>query len=596
MMEALALLYSRQRAIPLDGGRNPMTTLKPTRVILGAMRLGATLTGAAALSLACAQPAPAPTLAPTPTLPPTPAATSTPTPTPTATLTPTPTSTPTVTPTPTPTPTPAPTATRTPTPIPTSTPTPTPLPKEYAYMLIDDTWLDLSDALETYSHATLRVNRLVRDGITRGIFTFGGKDIGLECSFDGGPPGSDAYRECLDKEKAACGANYVEEALPGRPGCMGDDYGHSSYGTEIVYLSEMLAAMEEKNSALSFEKLSWVRDGITSDELRVLHNLHAFTSGVRLPEWELAMPFLSHIDALDIIVLQILRGFAPGAQIVSHPAISDGITDENRNVVASLHHLPNPHLPNRSHWIDTILDAAPEEQVIELPLAGNVVLSVIRPGVVASEGAQSQAMEFLAHAVRTHEQFMGVAFPQRHAIMLVADVRKHGGHGGSDAIMSSSQVHQGIIAHEAAHTYWNYGPQWIGEGGANFLGAISRRDYYDEPLPDEARSCAFADSLVELEAVERELEWQAIYESGCNYTLGYSIFSELYRSLGEADFRRGFRNLYLALRDEAYDSVCAGEYRSGCYLREAFADGATPEQAAIIDEIVARRYYGRAPG
>ena len=114
------------------------------------------------------------------------------------------------------------------------------------------------------------------------------------------------------------------------------------------------------------------------------------------------------------------------------------------------------------------------------------------------------------------------------------------------------------------------------------------------PLPDEEPLCALADSLAELEAVERDLEWQAVLESGCNYTLGYGIFSELHRSLGEADFRRGFGNLYLALRDETHESVCEGEHRSGCYLREAFADGATPEQLAVIDEIVARRYYGRA--
>ena len=93
--------------------------------------------------------------------------------------------------------------------------------------------------------------------------------------------------------------------------------------------------------------------------------------------------------------------------------------------------------------------------------------------------------------------------------------------------------------------------------------------------------------------MERKITEKAVYESGCNYALGYGMFSELHQSLDEAAFRRGFRNLYLALRDETHESVCEGEHRSGCYLREAFADGATPEQLAVIDEIVARRYYGR---
>ena len=101
--------------------------------------------------------------------------------------------------------------------------------------------------------------------------------------------------------------------------------------------------------------------------------------------------------------------------------------------------------------------------------------------------------------------------------------------------------------------------------------------------------CDFADNIAEAEKLERSLE----AASSCNRSLGTGMFVDLYESLGDAAFRRGFRNLYLALRDEAHESVCAGEYRNGCYLREAFADGATPEQLAIIDEIVARRYYGR---
>ena len=102
-----------------------------------------------------------------------------------------------------------------------------------------------------------------------------------------------------------------------------------------------------------------------------------------------------------------------------------------------------------------------------------------------------------------------------------------------------------------------------------------------------------AESLTELERLEFELDPDAIYASGCAYSLGRGIFRELYNRLGDADFRRGFRNLYLALRDESYESVCVDEYSAGCYLREAFADGATPEQIAVIDDIVSRRYYGR---
>ncbi len=95
------------------------------------------------------------------------------------------------------------------------------------------------------------------------------------------------------------------------------------------------------------------------------------------------------------------------------------------------------------------------------------------------------------------------------------------------------------------------------------------------------------DNIAAIEQLEHELGRDQIIASGCYRSFGSILFTELHQSLDEAAFRRGFRNLYLALRDETYESVCAGEHRT---------DGATPEQLAVIDEIVARRYYGRGLG
>ena len=196
--------------------------------------------------------------------------------------------------------------------------------------------------------------------------------------------------------------------------------------------------------------------------------------------------------------------------------------------------------------------------------------------------------------MRTQEEFMGIAFPRNHAIALVADVTQYGGGGGANAIITSAYEEFGIIAHEIAHTYWPFGPQWVAEGGATFLTNISERDYNGASLPnavpDKEVSCPLAESLADLEQLELDI---MRVRSSCPYSLGRDIFLELYNRLGDAAFRRGFGNFYLARRDLIYESVCWGEHWSGCYLREAFADGATPEQIAIIDDIVARRYYGR---
>ena len=189
---------------------------------------------------------------------------------------------------------------------------------------------------------------------------------------------------------------------------------------------------------------------------------------------------------------------------------------------------------------------------------------------------------------------MSLPFPNDYAIVLVADITRFSGSILENAVVTTYREDWVTIAHEAAHWYWGGFESWIIEGAADFF-AYSLDEFTDAPEPPPYETtCALADSIVELEALKGELEWQAIFESGCNYALGYGIFSKLHQRLSDAAFRRGFRNLYLALRDEAYESVCTGEYRNGCYLREAFADRATPEEIAVVDEIVARRYYGRA--
>jgi len=195
---------------------------------------------------------------------------------------------------------------------------------------------------------------------------------------------------------------------------------------------------------------------------------------------------------------------------------------------------------------------------------------------------------------------MGVHFPYNYAFVLVADflagTTRFGGYYGGSGLIYSSVDGKDTIAHETAHIYWFFPSVWITEGAAILFEAISENSPFREfrnyvcSVTDNITT----DNIAAIEQLEHELGRDQIIASGCYRSFGSILFTELHQSLDEAAFRRGFRNLYLALRDETYESVCAGEHRTGCYLREAFADGATPEQLAVIDEIVARRYYGRA--
>ena len=349
---------------------------------------------------------------------------------------------------------------------------------------------------------------------------------------------------------------------------------------------------QDPGFAAAVQALPWVQDGVDDSEAGAAEAL--IVAAQEFPAI-LDMPFVRSMDSLDVVALISLyalsqeHGLNYLQQVMSHPSLAGGITDEWTSVVAALERvIPRPELfdvlldPERTHL---------EERTITLPVTGSVRLSVIRANARAADAARSPTMALLEQAVRSQEEFMGVAFPQNHANVLVADVHRFGGTGGSDAIIVSNYAdHRGVIAHEVAHTYWAWGPGWIAEGGASFLDVVSHRAYDGTPLPTQELQCTLFSTLAQLERTE--LPWGAIFASGCDYFLGRGIFRELYNELGDEAFRRGFGRFYLAVRHDSHGNTCTEDDRYACYLRESFTEGATPEQVAIVEDVLKRRYYG----
>ncbi len=366
-------------------------------------------------------------------------------------------------------------------------------------------------------------------------------------------------------------------------GGLEDDHPPSSISLDVL-------EQQRPDIAASLRMLPWVQDGVDASEEETVALLAALAR--RYPA-VVGMPFVQRWDSLDAAALRGLftvwqrLGESYLRQVIRHPWLSSGITDEQTNILAAL-----DRVTSEPELLDVLLDPAQtsvEERTIELPLAGEVRLSIIRPGVRTF--LVSGTMGLLEQAVRSQEEFMGVAFPQGHAIVLVADVHNFGGTGGFDAIITTIYPEsRGVIAHEVGHTYWHTGRAWMIEGGASFLDVISHRAYNGTPLPEQELPCTLFDTLAELEFSGRTP--YDLLESGCNYFLGRGIFRELYVRLGDAAFRPGFGRLYLALRDDSYEDVCTGVDESACYIREAFTEGATPEQEAIVEDVLRRRYYG----
>ena len=159
--------------------------------------------------------------------------------------------------------------------------------------------------------------------------------------------------------------------------------------------------------------------------------------------------------------------------------------------------------------------------------------------------------------------------------------------GGDEYVTTYSH---GLLAHETAHYYWRYGKPWINEGAASFMTEIAQIARIGRPWRDHFVLCGHVDTIAELD------EWSPSYGdigSACHYALGERLFMDLHRELGDSDFRKAFRNLYLLTQVQG--SQCEGTNLTVCHLRAAFIHDVDEEAAEIARRVIARWYDGTEP-
>ena len=382
----------------------------------------------------------------------------------------------------------------------------------------------------------------------------------------------------------------------------------------LPWVRDGIAASEEapvlalRHMALDSQKVfwtlahrPWLQDGLNPDEVTVVRDLTSISgaSSEKMGETTalrfIDMPFLETIDGIDAAAMRSLHTlfskFDQGylEQVLSHPTLRDGITDDQAVVVAVFGRV----IEHRPELLDALLNPeqiAVEKRVIRLPHSGEVTLSVIHviPGTY-------RTMDILEQMVRTQDRFMAVPFPRSYVGLLAADaIPAGGGPSGIITVGSGSAENRHLIAHELAHTYWPFFPPWIAEGGADFMTTVSAGTEFS------SNACSLADNLSDLdrlylEYAESGLSLDILYRSGCYYALGRGLFIDLYETLGEESFRRGFGRLYLAMRGKEHDDQCTGLERGVCYVRAAFVADALPESAALAEPVIAHWYYGPTP-
>ncbi len=378
--------------------------------------------------------------------------------------------------------------------------------------------------------------------------------------------------------------------------------------------------------ASGIEALSWTKDGIQGEEeWDAASSLILLADGVsaRLSELLLEEPWVaegSNYAALE--ALGFVANRTNARTVVSNPDITDGITNQEAKILATL---PTAAYPTENYLyeedydlLDKLLDPAQhtlEERIITLPLSGEIELTLIRtrPGIDIT-------MNQLEHSVRAIEEFMGFPFPRRQLIFLVVEAPGGGAHKDTHVHVRQDEhiddmSHQGatmtLLAHESSHYLWKSKPSphcvpadedvskyiWLSESVATFIEyMIYDTSPWQHPpvtLDEYFRfghsPCTIVKSIAEFEnlVVDETDPWQ-YYD--CQYTLGTRLFHELYNNMDQTAFRLALRRLYLHTHFDT--PACDDDPTVICHLREAFATYAPEGTWPTVESIIDRHYHG----
>ena len=376
---------------------------------------------------------------------------------------------------------------------------------------------------------------------------------------------------------------------------------------EVKTIKELsYMANRDRTVGLSVVGLGWVQNGVDKLEAQAIKEIR-YLSGKDVGETLriVSMPFLQSLEPSDVPALDSLNSLAASRsgdfrRVLSHPILSSGISDDWAKIVATLYGVSK----TKPDLIDTLLDPAQvtlQERVIDLPLAGETHLAIIRTGPGAA-----RSMDLIEHAVRHAEYYMGTPFPTGYVGYLFGDAvtPTFGGtnYGTHIASLAKYDVDDGSheadvigrhIAHEVAHYYWRDNSNWVDEGTADFMASVSENARIGQPIEVTNYPCGYVRTIAELEGLDVSSDDGADSAFSCNYALGERLFVDLYRNLDEDRFREGFRELYLLSQLEDNNDAEGSTELGIDHVRTAFGQGESG--GSEVDLITARWYEGTAP-
>ena len=295
--------------------------------------------------------------------------------------------------------------------------------------------------------------------------------------------------------------------------------------------------------------LPWLADGITWQESAALKVL------IQLPRYgpELTGSILnSSLTSPPIqglrseVIARIFNLIKAGLweQITDQEWFQDGLDEDDYILIAAASDLYRDETD-----LNVILQSINyRSETISFPLGGEVKLFAIVRQYPQRLGL---AFERNRQAVVEYEKFLQVPFPKSYAGIIVAD-QFHADY--RSLYTRSGTVNPRTTYHEAAHTYFREGPhpQWVAEGGAEFL---SKWLYHEGDLQSTYEEASKGCPVSGIRTVQESVEYRAAefaagrsvrQNSDCSYTTGEAFFSGMYLALGPDVVSSYLRELYMA--------------------------------------------------
>ena len=344
----------------------------------------------------------------------------------------------------------------------------------------------------------------------------------------------------------------------------------------------VMATQGDLDSAVELATAPWVVDGVTF--LEALFGITYLSDMATRPVDEHSGPEIARqvmglinyppqdIDLYLVFSLYVIMDHDPDSfeRLLTEPWFIDGLDEEERIYLIAA---PVTEKGRNQLFEPYAITSA----MIELPHSGAVTLWAVQYGSLHPNEDILSKMEV---AVRGSEQFWELPFPVDHVILyLDEDFADRGKHLGRVMLLETfgRGLRQTTLNHEVAHYYFNEGPRWFMEGGAELVKLYIEHDG-NIPTPEFPEWCA-EKGIYTLQALN-DLPGGPVWDA-CSYTMGLHFLALLRETMGQEAWLSAFRAFYLEFGYEGlYTSTSDSPGDEEVY--QAFVEHTPPE---IVNEV-----------